>query len=71
MHSDSTSFSWDEKAKNRQAAARGNQIRMGAPIAFIAVLLLCLLKLRLSLMPSIGAALFACVVVLMFTNKYH
>ena len=65
------SYSWDEQAKNRQAKARGDNIRMVAPIAFIAVLLLCLLKLQLPILPSAGAAVFAAITALMFTNKYH
>lgn len=71
MDSDNISWSWDERAKNRQAKNRGDQIRMGAPLAFVAVLLLCLLVLKLTLFPSLGAAIFAALVVLMFTNKYH
>lgn len=66
-----TSWSWDERAKNRQAKERGDNIRLGAPVAFIAVLLLCLLKFQLPLPQSIGAAVFAAIVVLLFTNKYH
>ena len=66
-----TSYSWNESAKNRQAQNRGNNIRMLAPLAFIAVLLLCLLKLQLPLPQSIGAAVFAAILVLLFTNRYH
>ena len=69
--SGNTSYSWNERAKNQQAQARGNNIRMVAPIAFIAVLLLCLLKLQLPILPSVGAAVFAAITALMFTNKYH
>ena len=65
------SFSWEERAKNQQAQARGNNIRMVAPLAFIVVLLLCLLKLQLPILPSAGAAVFAAITALMFTNKYH
>lgn len=66
-----TSFSWDERAKNRQAQERGDRIRLGAPLAFVAALLFCLLKLQLPLPQSIGAAVFAAIAVLLFTNKYH
>lgn len=65
------SFSWEERAKNSQAQKRGDNIRLAAPVAFIAVLLLCLLKLQLPLLQSIGGALFAAIVVLLFTNRYH
>lgn len=65
------SYSWDERAANRQSTARGNNIRAITPIAFVGVLLLCLLKFQLPLMPSIGAAVFAALITLMFNNKYQ
>lgn len=65
------SYSWDERAKNQQATARGNNIRAITPIVFIGVLLLCLLKLQLPIFQSVGAAIFAAIVVLIFTNRYQ
>lgn len=71
LYSNKTSMSWDEQAKNRKAQERAGNIRMLAPLAFIAVLLLCLFKAQMGLLPSIGGGAFAAIVVLMFTNKYH
>lgn len=65
------SYSWDERAANRQATARGNNIRAITPIAFVGVLLLCLLKFQFPLMQSIGAAVFVAIITLMFNNKYQ
>lgn len=66
-----TSYSWDEQAKNQKANARGNKIRVMAPVATIAMFLLCLLKFKLSLLLSLGGAAFVGLTVLMFTNRYH
>lgn len=71
LDSGDVSYSWDERAKNRKAKERGDNIRLGAPVAFIAVLLLCLFKAQMGLLPSVGAAMFAGLVVLLFTNRYH
>lgn len=64
-------WSQEQRAQNKKAKARGDNIRLGAPVAFIAVLLLCLFKLHMDLLLSIGGAMFAGLVVLLFTNRYH
>lgn len=69
--SGSISYSWDERAKNNKARARGNNIRAVTPVVFIAVLVLCLFKLKAGFYASLGAAVFASLVVLVFTNKYQ
>lgn len=64
-------FSSDVRKSNDAAYQHGQTMRSIAPITVVTVFLLCMFKFNLGLPQSIGAAFFAGLVVLIFTNKHH